>query len=496
MTPFYAVLEARRQTQRGTSVGSVLLSAAPAVSDADHSFSAAFARDHGVSLRFFPAGAGPRDSSVFEICKPQTPASPCENADLFSVLTIPPTQGDAKLAAVARTDRLARVMLGLMLALLLIAAPGAWRWGVVMVGAWTLLRAPVGPIALFSPATFYRPVPIIGASAGALHRRMTDRMRCSTCPQAWSATRRSRCSSTRRRCCMNTWSYELIQTRHRTARNGCQFGVVVVVASRTRGDGDGLDSACRGTGARCRRAAARVVGDSGGVCLGRTGGDRRLVVVGSAWSVARVVHVLVAARPGRCDFAGAAALGARRHGDRRGHSRRAPRLGRGGRRPAVARQSRCDATGTGRRCRRRCAARASGSAGQRAFDSATHYRGRSLRALGVVAARGRRLPRDAGALARPGPRRRAARRAAARATGPAGGIACDVGTIRRGWPLHRTVRSCPGGSLRPRGAAAQWHCPHGRRRATDAMAGARARCAISAWRHGSLGTIHDFSVAG
>jgi len=168
MTPFYAVLEARRQTQRGTSVGSVLLSAAPAVSDADHSFSAAFARDHGVSLRFFPAGAGPRDSSVFEICKPQTPPSPCENADLFSVLTIPPTQGDAKLAAVARTDRLARVMLGLMLALLLVAAPGAWRWGVVMVGAWTLLRAPVGPAALFSPATFYRPVPIIGASAGAL----------------------------------------------------------------------------------------------------------------------------------------------------------------------------------------------------------------------------------------------------------------------------------------------------------------------------------------
>src|SRR5207237_8297235 len=76
MTPFYAVLEARRQTQRGMSVGSVLLSAAPAVSDADQSFSAAFARDHGVSLRFFPAGAGPRDSSVFEICKPRTPASP------------------------------------------------------------------------------------------------------------------------------------------------------------------------------------------------------------------------------------------------------------------------------------------------------------------------------------------------------------------------------------------------------------------------------------
>src|SRR2546430_13754225 len=55
-----------------------------------------------------------------------------------------------------------------MLALLLGAATVAWRWGVLLVGAWTLLRAPVAPAALFSPATFYRPVPIIGASAGAL----------------------------------------------------------------------------------------------------------------------------------------------------------------------------------------------------------------------------------------------------------------------------------------------------------------------------------------
>ncbi len=168
MTPFYAVLEARRQARRGTSVGSVLLSAAPAVPEAERSFGAVFARDHGVSLRFFPPGAGPRDSSVFEICKPHEPSTPCESADLFSVLTIPPSQGDAKLAALARTAWLARITLGVMLALLLVAAPGAWRSGVLLVAAWTLLRAPVGPAALFSPATFYRPVPIIGASAGAL----------------------------------------------------------------------------------------------------------------------------------------------------------------------------------------------------------------------------------------------------------------------------------------------------------------------------------------
>ena len=171
MTPFYAVLEARRQTHGGMAVGSVLLSATPAIVDGGHSLGAEFARDHGVGLRFFPAGAGPRDSSVFEICTPRPPpASQCATGDtLFSVLTIPPSQGDAKLAALAQTAWLARLGLALLLTLLLLTAPaGRWRWGVLLVAAWTLLRAPVGPAALFSPATFYRPVPAFGTSAGAL----------------------------------------------------------------------------------------------------------------------------------------------------------------------------------------------------------------------------------------------------------------------------------------------------------------------------------------
>ena len=168
MTPFYALLEARRQTQRGTAVGSVLLSAAPAVADGDHSLGAAFARSHDVSLRFFPAGQGPRDSSVFEIC---APPRGCEGGDtLFSVLTIPPSQGDAKLRALEQTTRLARIAMGVMLLLLLGAAtPGAWRWGVVLVAAWALFRAPVGPSSFFTPATFYRPVAgLLGTSAGSL----------------------------------------------------------------------------------------------------------------------------------------------------------------------------------------------------------------------------------------------------------------------------------------------------------------------------------------
>ena len=168
MTPFYAILEARRQTRGGVAVGNVLLWAAPEIADGDRSVAAAFAREHDVSLRFFPAGLGPRDSSVFEICPPP---SGCEHGDtLFSVQTIPPSQGDAKLAALARTAWLARLGLGALLVLLLIAAPqGRGRWAVALVGAWTLVRAPMGPAAWFSPATFYRPIAgVIGTSAGSL----------------------------------------------------------------------------------------------------------------------------------------------------------------------------------------------------------------------------------------------------------------------------------------------------------------------------------------
>ena len=172
ITPFYAVLEARRQTAIGTAVGAVLLGVAPALADQDHAVGAAFARVHGVGLRFYAPGLGPRDSSVVEIC--QRPPGCEHGGTLLSVLTIPPAQGDAKLAALARTSRLAGFALAATLVLLLAAAPpGAWRWGVAVAGAWTLLRAPlapgVGSPGLFSPATFYRPVlGVVGASAGSL----------------------------------------------------------------------------------------------------------------------------------------------------------------------------------------------------------------------------------------------------------------------------------------------------------------------------------------
>src|SRR3989449_9143373 len=174
MTPFYAVLEARRQTQTATSVGSVLLSATPAIPDGDRSLAAQFARGDGVSLRLFPPGQGPRDSSVFEICNPRTPPSQaCAPGDtLFSVQTIPPSQGDAKLTALTDTAWFARLGLALLLAGLVVAAPaGRWRWGGLLVAAWTLFRAPLGPAALFSPPTVYSPIAWgIGTSPGAPRR--------------------------------------------------------------------------------------------------------------------------------------------------------------------------------------------------------------------------------------------------------------------------------------------------------------------------------------
>src|SRR5204862_6210514 len=121
MTPFYAVLEAPRQTHGATSVGSVLLAASPAIAAGNRSLASRFARTHGVSLRLFPPGQGPRDSSVFEICTPRAPESKAcaPGGTLFSVQTIPPSQGDAKLAALADTAWLARLGLVLLLGVLL-----------------------------------------------------------------------------------------------------------------------------------------------------------------------------------------------------------------------------------------------------------------------------------------------------------------------------------------------------------------------------------------
>ena len=171
ITPFYVTLEARRQAPTGrTAVGSVLLDAAPAIADRDAALSVVFARHHGVELQFAAPSAAPRDSDEFEFCAAQCDVSPV----LFTVRPRPPSQGDAKLVVLARVAGGAGLVLGAALALLLVAAPaGRWRWVVAVVAAWAVARAFFGPAvpppALFSPATFYRPLlRDFSASAGAL----------------------------------------------------------------------------------------------------------------------------------------------------------------------------------------------------------------------------------------------------------------------------------------------------------------------------------------
>jgi signal transduction histidine kinase len=168
ITPFYVSLEVRRQTQDGgIAVGSVLLDAAPAAPDRGRAVSAQFERANGVALRFYPPRVAPADSDVFDYATPS-------GDTLFSVQPVPPSQGDAKLAALRATAGRAGVLLGVALLLLAIAAPaGRWRWVVVVVAAWCLVRAPLGPslpaAGLFSPATFYRPLlGAFSASAGSL----------------------------------------------------------------------------------------------------------------------------------------------------------------------------------------------------------------------------------------------------------------------------------------------------------------------------------------
>src|SRR5439155_1163227 len=159
ITPFYVSLEARRQTlDGGSAVGSVLLDAVPAAPDRGRAVSAQFEAGYGVALRFYTPGLAPREPDVFDYC----PIS-CERGDtLFSVQPVPPSQGDAKLAALRGATQRGGAALAVALVLLALVAPaGRWRWLVVLAAAWCAARAPLGSslrtAELFSPAAFYRP---------------------------------------------------------------------------------------------------------------------------------------------------------------------------------------------------------------------------------------------------------------------------------------------------------------------------------------------------
>ena len=176
ITPFYVALEARRQTLQGRiAVGHVLLDAADEVPDRERALAVAFAREHGVVLRFFAPESGPAssDEDVLDFCSTACDSSgPVDT--LFSVVPEPASQGEAKITTVRATARLALAVLGALLVLLLVAAPpGASRWAVLGLCGWTLARAAQGvalePSQFLSSTTFFRPaLGMFSASAGSL----------------------------------------------------------------------------------------------------------------------------------------------------------------------------------------------------------------------------------------------------------------------------------------------------------------------------------------
>ena len=160
ITPFYVTLEARRQTRTGgTAIGTVLLDAAPAIADRGGALSVQFARAHGVELRFDSPEIAPRDTDTFDVCPRRCDSSYV----MLAVRPRPPSQGDVKLDALAGVATRAVIVLAVLLVLLLFAAPpGRWRWFVCLGAAWAVARGLFGPAvlppAIFSPATFYRPL--------------------------------------------------------------------------------------------------------------------------------------------------------------------------------------------------------------------------------------------------------------------------------------------------------------------------------------------------
>jgi signal transduction histidine kinase len=156
ISPFYVVLEARRQTPAGgTAVGSVLLAAMPHPSDPRASLATAFAAAHGVDVVVTGPAAAPADPDVFDYA--------AGGDTLFSVQLVPPGQGEAKLAVLRAAGGVVLfAMVAALIAFLAAAPAGAWRWGVLLAAVWIAARgapsiaAPLG--GLFSPATFFRAV--------------------------------------------------------------------------------------------------------------------------------------------------------------------------------------------------------------------------------------------------------------------------------------------------------------------------------------------------
>ena len=169
--PFYLVLEVARDAPDGRrGVGSVVVWASSVVPDRVQSVTEDFRARTGVGLQVYPVGTAPDRPDVFDYSEPTT-AGP---RLLFSVQPVPPSLGDATASTLALGIRVTAWVLLLTLILTMVATGNAVaRYGILMVGVATLIRAPVGASLgfelFFSPIAFVRPVlGPFSRSAGAL----------------------------------------------------------------------------------------------------------------------------------------------------------------------------------------------------------------------------------------------------------------------------------------------------------------------------------------
>ncbi len=177
ITPFYVLLEAHRQSGIRTAVSQVVLAAGSAVPDQGGTLAAQFVEETGVGLEFYLPGAAPLAPDMFDFdfclgsCAPEEGAPPPDT--LFSVRTVPPTQGWLKLDLIEQGTRWGSLMVLGSMALLVVFGGAIGRWAGVfgIVGLLTLTPAGQGAGlgSLFSPAIYFSQLlGPLSASAGAL----------------------------------------------------------------------------------------------------------------------------------------------------------------------------------------------------------------------------------------------------------------------------------------------------------------------------------------
>ncbi|GBD31191.1 Sporulation kinase D [bacterium HR33] len=174
ITPFYAVLRARRQSEGRIAVGEVLLAADSAVPDRDGSLAARFVRATGVGLEFLPPGGGAAASTdVFDYCIPSCRPAGIAPDTLFSVRVVPPTQGQRKMSLLESGSGWVSLWTVVLLGLLAATATRPVRYAAVaglgLLLLFTRAGEAIGLEAAFSPAWYYwEALGPFGSSAGAL----------------------------------------------------------------------------------------------------------------------------------------------------------------------------------------------------------------------------------------------------------------------------------------------------------------------------------------